>query len=82
MLRTRDNTSKLVIFSGINDIIQGLASFPGLTRFWSSVCVQYNTRKWKSGEKQGRPGNTYHVNNVKWMRGGRGGGGVHNQIMY
>ena len=32
-----------------------------------SVCVQYNTRKWKSTEKRGRPGNTYHMNDVKWM---------------
>ena len=28
-------------------------------------------------EKRGRPGNTYHVNDVRWMRGGhRRGGGV------
>ena len=25
--------------------------------FCSSVCVEYNTWKWKSGEKRGRPGN-------------------------
>ena len=25
-----------------------VGSFPGLPRFCSSVCVQYNTRKWKS----------------------------------
>ena len=36
-----------------------LASFPGLPHFWgSSVCVQYNTRKWKGGEKHGMPVNT------------------------
>ena len=27
-------------------------------------------------EKQGRPGNTYHVNDVRWMRGGCREGGV------
>ena len=26
-------------------------------------------------EKRGRPGNTYHVNDVWWTRGGRRGGG-------
>ena len=41
------------------------------------VCVQYNTQKWKSGQKQGRPWNTYHMNNVRWMRGGRWGRGPH-----
>ena len=25
------------------------------------VCVQYDTKNWKSGEKWGRPGNTYYV---------------------
>ena len=30
-----------------------VASFPGFPRFCSSVCVQYNTWKWK----RGRPGN-------------------------
>ena len=25
----------------------------------------------KSGRKQGRPGNTYHVNDVRWTHGGR-----------
>ena len=38
-----------------------LGSFPGLSHSCSSVCVQYNTQKQKSGEKQSRPGNTYHV---------------------
>ena len=38
-----------------------LASFPGLPRFCSSVCVQYNTQKQKSGQVWGRPGNTYHT---------------------
>ena len=27
-----------------------VASFPGLPRFRSSVCVQYNTRRWKSAK--------------------------------
>ena len=26
--------------------------------------------KWKSGEQQRRPGNTYHINDVKWMQHG------------
>lgn len=26
--------------------------------FSSSLCVQYNTHKWKSGKKRGNPGNT------------------------
>ena len=34
----------------------------------------YNTRKRKSDEKWERPGNTYHVNNICWTRGGGGGG--------
>ena len=53
-----------------------LALFPGLPVFCSSVFVQYNTWKWKSAEKQGRPGNTYHVNDVRWTQGGRRGGEV------
>ena len=32
------------------------ASFPGLPHFCSSVCVQYNTQKWKRGGKWGRLG--------------------------
>ena len=38
-----------------------VALFPGLPRFCSSVCIQNNIQKRKSGEKQGRPGNTYHM---------------------
>jgi len=33
-------------------------------------------------EKRERPGNTYHVNDVWWTRGGCRGGGVHVQITY
>ena len=51
-----------------------IASFPGLPRLCSLVCIQYNTRKWKSGEKQGRPGNTYHMNDIWWTQGGCRGG--------
>ena len=47
--------------------------------FCSSVCVQYNTRMLKSDEKRGRPGNTYHVNDVRWTQGGHGGGSAHLQ---
>ena len=36
--------------------------------FFPSVC---KIRKWKSSDKWGRPGNTYHVNDVMWMLGGR-----------
>ena len=39
-----------------------LALFPGLPRFCSLVYVQYNTRKRKSGEKWGRPGNEANKN--------------------
>ena len=49
--------------------------------FCSSVYVQYNTQKQKSGEKHGRPGNTYHVNDIWWTRGEHGGKG-HIQIAY
>ena len=59
-----------------------VSSFPGLPHFCSSVCVQYNAWKWKSGEKWGRPGNTYHVDDVRSTRGGRKGGGVHIQVTY
>ena len=52
-----------------------IASFPGLPRFFVLRFALYNTRKRKSSEKRGRPGNTYHVNDVQWTRGGRGGGG-------
>ena len=44
---------------------------------FSLVCVQYNTQKLKSGEKWGRPGNTYHVNDVRWTGGGQRGEMVH-----
>jgi len=33
--------------------------------FCSSVCIQYNTRKWKSNEKQGRP-----MTLIMWMMSG------------
>ena len=45
-----------------------VALFPGLPRFCSSVCIQNNIHKRKSGEKQGRPVNTYHMT---WTRGRR-----------
>ena len=37
---------------------QEVASFPGLPRFHSSVCVQYNTQRRKAWE-QGYTGDTY-----------------------
>ena len=39
--------------------------------FCSLVCIQYNTRRRKSTKKKrGRPGNTCHVNDIWWTRGG------------
>ena len=52
-----------------------LALFPGLPYFGSSVYIQYNTWKRKSGEKHGRPGNTYHVNDIRWTEVDTGGEG-------
>ena len=43
-----------------------LISFPGL------CCLACGTQKRKSGVKWERPGNTYHVNDTRWMRGGYG----------
>ena len=51
-----------------------VASFPGLPRFCSLVAFTIIMRKQKSSEKQGRPGNTYQVNDVWWTWGGPGGG--------
>ena len=53
-----------------------VASFPGLPCFlFFSLCsVQYTeAEEWRK-KKQGRPENTYHVNDVWWMQGGRRGG--------
>ena len=48
-----------------------IASFPVLPSFCSAVCVWYNTQKEKSGEKQGRPGNTVLGSlHVTWTCGG------------
>ena len=47
-----------------------LALFPGLPVFGSALCA-WNQ---KSDEKQGRPGNTHHVNDIWWMQGCRGSG--------
>ena len=54
-----------------------IASFPAPPPpvLCSSVCIQHNTRKLKSGEIQRRPGNTYHMNGVWWTPSGHGGGG-------
>ena len=35
----------------------------------------YNTQKQKGDKKWERPGNTYHVNDIWWTRGGGGGRG-------
>ena len=45
-----------------------LVSFLGFPRFCSSVCTQYNTHgsRLKSGKKQGRPGNTYDLNDIRF----------------
>ena len=42
----------------------------------SLVCVQHNARKWKNGEKRGRPGNTCHMADVK------GGRDPHSSMAY
>ena len=39
-------------------------------------------REVESGEEQGRAGTTYHVRDIRWMRGGYRGGWGHVQIMY
>ena len=48
-----------------------VASFPGLPSFSSLVCIQYNTRKWKS-VKNGelRFGLLHPVSDVRWTRCG------------
>ena len=38
--------------------------------FCSLVCVRYNTWKWKSGKKWGRPGNTSHKHGCEVDTGG------------
>ena len=43
--------------------------------FVLQFACQYNTRKWKSGKKQERHGNTHHVNDIRWTQGGRRGEG-------
>ena len=40
-----------------------LASFP--SSFCSAVCVDNNTRIWKSGEERGRPGIIHHVSDMR-----------------
>ena len=51
-----------------------VALFPGLHCFFCSfVCVQYSTLKWKNGKIWGRPENTCHMNDVRWMWGGHRG---------
>ena len=40
--------------------------------FLPSVCVHNNTREWKTGEKQGRPGNIHHMSGRKVDVGGEG----------
>ena len=45
--------------------------------FFSLVCSQYITQKWKSSKKWARPGNTYHMT---WTQGRCRGGGAQVQI--
>ena len=47
-----------------------IASFPGLPRFCSSVCIQYDTRKRKSGKNREGLGTLNHVNDVRWTQSG------------
>ena len=65
--KTETTCSHLVMDKSMGN----LTSFPGLHIFYLSVCIQYNTRKRKSDVKRGRPGNTYHMNDVRWTSGGR-----------
>ena len=58
-----------------------VALFPGLLHFRSSVCIQYNMRMRKNTEKCGRPGNTYYVNDIRWMRGGHRWGLHSNNVL-
>ena len=51
-----------------------LSLVPRPPLFLPSVCVHNNTRERKTSEKRGRPGSIHHVNDVRWTRGGRGGG--------
>ena len=37
-----------------------------------SICVHINTREWKTGEKQGRPGSIHHVSGREVDVGGEG----------
>ena len=57
-----------------------LASFPGLPRFLFFGLRSVLYTEAEEREKRGRPGNTYHVNDVRWTRGGRRGGGVRLQV--
>ena len=54
-----------------------VASVPRSFLLCSLVCVQYNTCKRKSTKKRRKPGNTYHVNDDWWTRGGRRQRGPH-----
>ena len=57
-----------------------IASFPGLPRF---LFFRFRSvAEVEEHEKRGRPGKTYHVNDVWWTRGGCRGEGVHVQIIY
>ena len=58
-----------------------LVSFLGFPRFCSSVCTQYNTRKQiEKWQKQGRPGNTYDLNDVRWTWSGHMKGSARLQV--
>ena len=35
-----------------------------------------NIREWKTGKKWEKPGSIHHMNDVRWMQGGRRGGEV------
>ena len=50
---------------------EGIASFPGLHPFLSSVCIHNNAREQKTGKKQGRPESVHHTSGCKVDRGGK-----------
>ena len=59
----------------------GLGTGLGLPRsFCSLVCIDNNTRMWKSGEEWGRPGIAHQVSDVMWTRGGHRGDGARSRF--
>ena len=62
-------------------IIEGSSLVPKPPPFLFFSLQLYSTQKRKSGKIWGRPGNTYHVNDVRWARGEHKGGWDLNNIL-